>query len=257
MRKVYDPKIVEKDGRVIGLSFGADFCAEHEWGIKEIFKKFGISNSVSELGEDRYKVSKIPETLEWVEENGLTGIVFLPSKTEMERFSAKQLISYSSKTIEAAWDSESFAFCCLASDTNMVRKLKEIFDHLRAKDAIICLSGGTALFENSGLSILISSKIPQDIKDSWKNKHLQDKAIEKEWKKLTPGLLKKLKKSNKNWFFLGGEKGSGGLMRDKNGRLLAWLNPMEQNTYNYGYFSPKDLYDWAEDKGPIMMKKEN
>lgn len=31
-----------KDGRFVGVGLGADFCAEHEWGTKELGDKFGL-----------------------------------------------------------------------------------------------------------------------------------------------------------------------------------------------------------------------
>lgn len=40
---------------------------------------------------------------------------------------------------------------------------------------------------------------------------------------------------------------------EKREDIIFWLNPMEQDKYNYGWFTINDLKDWAQNKGKIIM----
>lgn len=59
-------------------------------------------------------------------------------------------------------------------------------------------------------------------------------------------IKEKLKKAGKSWFTLNK------IRKDKDGNWKVWLNPCKQNLYNHGWFTLKDLEDWAEDKGVIV-----
>ena len=42
---------------------------------------------------------------------------------------------------------------------------------------------------------------------------------------------------------------------DDKKEVIFWLNPMEQDKNNFGWFTVEDLKDWAKGKGKIPMKK--
>ena len=46
--------IKNDDGEVIGIALGADFCAEHEWGIPSIRNSFKMKDKA--LGLERWKI---------------------------------------------------------------------------------------------------------------------------------------------------------------------------------------------------------
>jgi hypothetical protein len=49
------------DGEILtGVYLPADYCAEHEWGIKGLHESFGILNDVNVIGVDRYKANAVP-----------------------------------------------------------------------------------------------------------------------------------------------------------------------------------------------------
>lgn len=52
--------LLDDEGKLIGISLGADFTAEHEWGIKDIQAGFGISSDLKIFGIARRLVSKKP-----------------------------------------------------------------------------------------------------------------------------------------------------------------------------------------------------
>jgi len=40
------------------------------------------------------------------------------------------------------------------------------------------------------------------------------------------------------------------------GEIRFWLNPVEQDIYNAGWFSIDDLIAWAHDHGPVLIEEE-
>ncbi|MGH2611519.1 MAG: hypothetical protein ACRDFB_00545, partial [Rhabdochlamydiaceae bacterium] len=42
---------------LFAVNLGADFVAEHEWGIKQLNKTLGVSDDQNILGIDRYRVT--------------------------------------------------------------------------------------------------------------------------------------------------------------------------------------------------------
>ena len=75
------------------------------------------------------------------------------------------------------------------------------------------------------------------------------KEEQKQLKKLE--LVKEyLSLKKKKYFFLGNPQ------KNKEGEWIFLLNPYDQDIYNYGWFTLKDLALWGKNKGPIIMKKE-
>lgn len=40
------------------------------------------------------------------------------------------------------------------------------------------------------------------------------------------------------------------------GEIRFWLNPVDQNSYNVGWFSIDELVQWAHDMGPVLAEVE-
>lgn len=53
----------EKEEIIYGINLGADFTAEHEFGIKGIFDVFGVTFEDHIYGVDKRKIRHIPEAL--------------------------------------------------------------------------------------------------------------------------------------------------------------------------------------------------
>src|ERR1035437_400795 len=49
------------DGRLESVNLGADYCAEHEWGIRRLEEDFGLDPK-AKPGIPRRKISKVPDT---------------------------------------------------------------------------------------------------------------------------------------------------------------------------------------------------
>ncbi len=46
--------VINSNGELIGVCLGFDFCAEHEWGIKDLHERLGCK--FNKFGFDRLKV---------------------------------------------------------------------------------------------------------------------------------------------------------------------------------------------------------
>ena len=80
MRRGYNSELIkDEQGQLLGFNLGADYCAEHEWGIDKIKRCFGIDvdsgerpfanwwekillvTTKSALGIDKRLITKCPE----------------------------------------------------------------------------------------------------------------------------------------------------------------------------------------------------
>lgn len=61
MRNARNAKVMNIDGQFVGFDLGADYCAEHEWGIKGIRREFKLNDNL--IGIDKRMVTEIPNTL--------------------------------------------------------------------------------------------------------------------------------------------------------------------------------------------------
>ena len=46
MRNARNAKVMKIDGHFVGVDLGADYCAEHEWGIKGIRREFKLNDDL-------------------------------------------------------------------------------------------------------------------------------------------------------------------------------------------------------------------
>jgi len=58
MRRGYDSEFLTSDnGEIVGINFGADHCAEHEWGIKGIKQSFKLNDEETIFGINKRSVT--------------------------------------------------------------------------------------------------------------------------------------------------------------------------------------------------------
>lgn len=262
MRKGEKPEIVvSEDGAVFGVNLSADFCAEHEWGIKRLMGDFGITDDIAQYGMVRRKITICPKTIAWVEytkeKEKYAGFIFReyfydekPSRAASE---STELYIYKPfrprkdekpRTLAAAWSESDFAV--VSTDPAQIAQLKEIFNEF-ARLNIVIMIGARELFGNGGLIIGIADRIPQKYVDMWY-------AADKDWHEIrkeveASGIEELLKKAGKRYYALSPR-------RQKDGTIHFWLNPMEQDKNNYGWFTYEALKLWALGEGPIPKEKK-
>lgn len=236
-----------KHDKLIGINLGADYVAEHEWGIEDINRMLGIDKE-SGVGLDRRKVTKDTPFLFWFEKTiakkKYVGFAMYRFYEGVEEWSPRDGF-YSTKDFHAGWSKDGF-YCLTEADyKKSADYLKEIHDALKNKNACVWLGGG-GVFQNSGLCIGIVDKMPQEIFKGWADSDNDQIALKAEFD--ATGIEKILRDAGKDWFYLGPK-------RNSEGKMIIWLNPREQDIHDSGYFTVKELKQWAHNTGPVMMSE--
>lgn len=265
MRKAYRGGFIAgTDGKEIGIYLGADFCAEHEWGIKKLKSTFGIGE-IKKPGVPRRMIAKLPvpqgdygnelrlftvgnntylvlaykNTIDWIAN----------PKSQTERY--RELTISDDEEIATAWDEGSFGIIVTPKHKAL---LEEIYAAFQKKDIVLCMGGGGHLFDNPGISIVIASEIDEESKKIWREGDEDYERLLKASDETT--IVKYLSNKNKKYFAL-----SPRWAKDIKSEtcktqypVVYWLNPCEQDEYNAGWYTVEDLKLWGEDKGPIVKK---
>ena len=273
---------LDDSGRVIAANLGADYCAEHEFGIKGIRRSLGMPEkapSVSSSRIDRVlsflKLNPKPKVgIADKQMTGLNGVKVVHNldtkglkvksgwgkekKTHTmwgfamlrewmaDSFDLKNLDQYYSPTQEQLighWAEDNFGL--ISEEKEHVKDLVQAFE----KNDIAVWVGAGGPFQNGGLIVAIVSRIPQDFLDEMT-------ANDEDQIKLTraaidTGIYEKLDKAEKKYFAL-----SPGWDSDAPGKVIFWLNPYDQENNNSGWYTVEDLEDWIKGKGKVSKVKE-
>jgi hypothetical protein len=254
-------------GLLLGVNLSADFCAEHEWGIKPLKTEFGIPDKLPIYGMKRRKVTVLPADLGWVEFNS----TYFMGTREVKEGKAKKVGDkklsnagfvyhrwYNRKPadlalnmelhgvgLRGAWSEQDFA--AVSSDSDDIEALREIFAEFSKMNIIIMLSGSGIPFGNPGLLIAIADRIPLLFVEQWYKHDKDQHKVTTEF--AATGIEEILKDAGKRYFALSPR-------RQEDGSLRYWLNPYEQRVNNGGWYTLQDLLDWVKGEGPIPMKNK-
>lgn len=244
-----------------GFQLTADFCAEHEWGIKNLNSKLGVDPYSNVLGVDRYLISKTDSISFMTFKKNKVPMAILTSKTffdsDDKKDRTKELMSmvapyrydpsYHTKdpdfqTCAGAWDERDFLF--LVSGKENVERLFKIHQAFHNKDITVSI-GGIGAFSNGCLFFCIRSLFSKEEN----NKLIAQQKSQSKLEKVSDdtGIEEILKASNKKWFCLKPE-----WKDEEETEIHWWLNPQEQHIHNFGWFNLEQLKEWASNKGPIM-----
>jgi len=247
-------------GLLLGVNFGADFTAEHEWGISPLKQYFGIPDDIAVYGLARRKVTVVPDGLRWVtfdsvyhpfswkpEERKETplsnaGFVFRPYWYDKHPEDHSKNGELFGEGLRAAWCDSNFGV--VSSERGDIDALYDIFAELQKGNAVITF-GDRKFIENPGLVIAVADRLPTPILEEWYTADKEWHDIRKEVE--ATGIEETLKAAGKRWFALSPRRDK------KDGGLMFWLNPCEQDKNNFGWFGLEDLREWAEDRGRIPM----
>lgn len=258
------------DNKVIAFNLGADYCAEHEWGIKKMKANLGIdapnysrifqdlNQQKAFLKQKKHKVGiatrtvtdhrNITDNLDtagvMVDKNGpLWGVALKQdwrSDMSFDFGNLRDLYWNPEREKFLSWWCED-DFAILSPDKQDIRDLKEAFE----KNDVAVWLGGSGPFKNAGLVITILSRLPKSF--------LEDALIvDQEYIELLQAafkteIYKKLDKAGCTFMAL-----SPKWKDDKKAELIFWLNPQDQRNINYGWYSLSDLEAWAKGTGPII-----
>jgi hypothetical protein len=236
MRKGYENGFLSLEGKYVGINLGSDFVAEHEWGIKDITKEFGIDGIGH--GLEKRIIKSVSKNLIWKKIDNFEGMIL----TWYSDGSFENLKREFSKGLFTAWDGSSFAV--MSDNPIFINSIREVFEAIQNKDAVIWLGGG-GVFQNAGLVIGIASRLPKKITDEWEKVDRDQEVLQKEFEE--SGIEKVLEEAGCKYFALTPS-------RDTNGKMIIWLNPYEQRKFNSGWFTLYDLRGWSMGKGKVIKK---
>lgn len=260
---------------VIAFNLGADYCAEHEWGITKLKMRLGIeSPDYKSIGSALNKMKDFMNikthktgisTRTISKSDGLTsdldGVkLTTPHETATPLYGFAVVESYRSDKLDfseirdnwyyperneflAWWDEGTFAVL-----TPIKQDVIDMLEAFKTNDIAIWL-GGSGPFKNAGLVIGIISRLPEDFKQDCEDTDVAYIALQKA--SIKTGIHEKLKKADKKYYALSPR------WKDEDTKVLQyWLNPNDQINVNYGWFSVADLEAWCKDEGPIPKVAE-
>ena len=260
MRRAHDQDWLIIDGKFVGVNLGADYCAEHEWGIKKLREKFGMKDNV--LGIDGRTITAVPNLLFYKEKKN-TVLAFVDDwsfkkiqEDNMVQFKKDvtkgsvlgELSLYGEQSLATAWDEGTFGI--LAKTDIAGNDLEDLYNAFQQKDVAIWRGGG-GVFQNAGLVVAIRSRVPEDAVKLMYDTDLDHKLLKEAAEKTQ--IHKVLEKAEKRYFALSPKWAPD--IKDSSGRtkfdVIFWLNPMEQDKNRFGWFTVEELEQWAKNEAPI------
>ena len=262
------------NGEVIGVSFGSDNTSEHECGINPLMEQLGLAAAgsfaartdfqkwnqekqqktvkgfarrlfridppIPAMGLEKRRITKTPSFLRWVEKDGCAGFICYFREFAIDS-SVSKFTHYfrPDRDLVCGWCSD--GFIALAKTLHDQNLLRVVFNAMQRKNAVL---GSFPEPKHRGLAILIASKVPPAFDEKLLDEDMKLFTMEKMVDET--GIVEQVKASGKEFSSL-----HKGILDDK-GVLRIWLNPREQQAYNYGWFTVEELQQWCQDKGPIM-----
>jgi hypothetical protein len=268
MRQGFNNGWLTDEENIIGINLGADFCAEHEWGIKELREVLGIDNDENVMGIERYR-TKNPkmEGIFLIEENKSNAALIAVEPFEVRWLVGRKLKDYrelglaKGEELATAWSKKDFGIR-VHRPVN-VKKLKKIYNAIQNKEAAVWIGGG-GVFQNAGLLIGLINQIPEHLKQQMYDSHVDAQKLKKASEKT--GIKEKIDAFNAEY------KKTHDILFDapcdyyslrpawlkgvhkSNHPVMYWLNPREQKKNESGWYTVEDLEMWMEGKGPILKK---
>ena len=177
--------IDNKTNTLLGVCLGWDFAAEHESGIQGLRNKFGVITEIVSMqglqrpltiklyGFDRLKINTLPEEFcmfDVVHKNQKYSVITTKLGNRKELFNKSGTLKSSEigrlqlplylldrkDMLVCSWDSEDFAICVKFENK---KYLTILYDAFLRNDIVLYKGMANNPFSNTGLMILIKSKI--------------------------------------------------------------------------------------------------
>jgi hypothetical protein len=268
MRRGNSPSILENDkGEIYALNIGADFCAEHERGMKELRGLMGLKEE-DKSGLKSYTASKANTSclLSFTGKGNLYIIfdsgVSWGNPDEMKKHYSEgggELWlsnggkSYKADEFAGSWDGGGFGIAISKNAPEKLREFgKKLVEAIRTGDFAVWFGGNDKgnPFARAGLVVAVASMVPKEIDDYMKDCHDEERRLKKASDKT--GIIEYLKKKGKTYHACSPKFSS------DNTTVQYWLNPTGQDRNNFGWYSADELKDWADGKvGNKIDKVDN
>ena len=174
------PFYLEDGEKIIGFNLGADFCAEHEWGLRDLRPNFGCDEE--KMGIAKRTITKIPSTLKYRlgKKKGEPNILAIVGSHNWEAFEQgnlkdwgywRELEDYTWKGKEGppteftgAWSDRDFGIAAYTDKAKAA--LQDLVVAFDKKDVAFWVGGtGNNPFARGGLCFVQVSKVPQSSLD--------------------------------------------------------------------------------------------
>lgn len=260
-----DGFVMNDVGGCAGFHLRADYCSEHEWGIKYMKRSFGINGD--EVGIERRRIHN-PNSVYFIKfkKNGEKCAfisnykTYASSSLELRELKGTEVKDYvnerrwfhlknneQSEGVAGAWNEKNFI--CVVKGQDNVDKLQTVYDAFYEGDVAIFLGGGQGPFSNAGLSVSIITQLPAELIDNMRNTDMNDGWLKKTASKT--GIESKIKKAGLRFYALSPEWNDA---EDHSEGVKFWLNPIDQNKNNHGWYTVDELNQWIKGTGPIPKK---
>lgn len=276
MRRGHDSSWMEDDNKqMIAINLGADFTAEHEWGIKELHQTLGVTDDENVMGMERYRIRKPKmDNIVLIEENkNNAALICLQYQSDMKYLAGQkfdkmfhgELNFHGDEELATAWDGKTFGV--RVNRPVNIKRIKRLYDAINNKEAAIWLGGGH-VFRNAGLVIGLINSIPEHLKQQMYEAHVDTKklydasdktgikikidAINEAHTKKYKGDVNTLWRTPCAYYSL-----RPGWISDKSKSAYPvwyWLNPREQEKNQSGWFTVEQLEQWTKGEGPVSKK---
>ena len=246
------PCFLIENNNFFGIHLPADFTAEHEWGIVDMKKCFGIPNpeiTCEPFGLVRRKATKVPDNISFIEDE--KNVYFFMDRYKFQAGRIPTDLTYFRDGIGGAWDGNGFGVVVPKENQKYCARILEIKQAIENCDVAVFLGGG-GVFENSGLNVAISSRIPKENIKMWEDGDQKNAKLYKDADET--GIKKKLEDANLKYYALSPSR-PGKNMKTKH-KVVFWLNPRDQESVNYGMFTVENLEQWIKGEGPIPKTRK-
>jgi len=268
------------DGSFVGFILGADFTAEHEWGIATLYEALGIKLEASLYGLDRRRMTepkpelvvsgeckisyyreiplkKDPTRTRWGKVSESVQVLCVhdhnwwdhrPLEKRIEDYAQTFGANYDSREIVGAWDGKGFVL--IAYSDRAKEALSALDEGLRRSDFALWTGRSNNPFGRGGLTVALASRVPTDGRETMERIDRDSEALLEAMKET--GIEDRLRAAGKKWFALkprwADEK------HKTQHKVIFWLNPDDQKADQYGWFTVEELDAWIEGRGPVIKK---
>jgi hypothetical protein len=262
MRRSSETQFVVDDNNVFyGIFMAADFCAEHEWGIKTLTNSFGIQHE-NLVGIEARTARNVPTSLRYEQKDNMAILtigyrIYYSDKGLFDSIPS-ELKYYSKKNndndfITSAWSEKDFGI--LVKGQENINKLSMIHEAIKSNNVAVflgnCSTEGKRSYRNSGLIVALLDTFPE--KSATEMKEADEDCLKLVKTAEETGIEKKICENIKTDFFKPYYALSPAWKKNQTSKydVVFWLNPINQNKNNYGWFTVEELEQWIEGKGPI------
>jgi hypothetical protein len=260
MRESFGNSFDVRDGVLIGINLGSDYCSEHERGIEDIYQSFGCVRSDPDiLGIESRLIRKIPNNFSYFKNKFKNRNYhhLILSRYSITNFDSFNPVGYLPKELVTAWSYNSFGIS-VYKNKDYKNYLEELYESFLKKDIAIyyVINNSKNPFERPGLYIGISSKISEEDKDKMYSLDYDSLCLKKEFDKC--GIYKRLKENNLPFLALEPRwvKDMDHLKFITDHPIVCWLNTYSKD-YNSGWYTIEELDLWINGVGPVPINKSS